>query len=196
VYNKASKTSGFTEIVEEVGQEFEDDDDEFEKEDLTQTPMIENKNLENQKSSQQKILKYWIKVQKNVLFSYAFLIAPQRGILIEYLDSNSINYEYKNKDKSLVPIKYTLTITVLQYVESLFASVENSLYSRLFIDELVLLFIMIHWISFAKLYNNSLTYKPKTNLSSNVNESQNVSAIMKYNQYIDRTDVNNAALEL
>jgi len=74
-------------VVEEVGQEYEDDDeDEF-----NHAPSLEQE-IDAEKENQNKLVTYWNKVQKRVLFTYAFLISPTNGIILEYLDNHGINH--------------------------------------------------------------------------------------------------------
>lgn len=194
--SKSSKSSGFGEVVEEVEQEFEEDDDEEDKEHFSNVPRTTANNWGEEKNwAQQKLLRYWIKVQKSVLFNYAFLIAPQRGYLLEYLNLNSTTFRSSHPPFT-VPKKYTLTLTTLLYIESLFSSCEKSLYPRIFTDELTLLFLILHFTSFWKLYKHHLSKSSSILWNAQINESTNMSAIMKYQQYLNLTDVNQAALEL
>ena len=193
---KSSKATDSTDIVQEVGQELEDDDDEFDRQEFTSTQLIGNEMEANSRNTaQQKLLKYWIKVQKNVLFNYAFLISPQRGLIIEYLDLNCTSYQFSKEGVNTIPTRYALTMTSLKYIESLFTSVEKSLYNRIFTDELVLIFTMMHWFSFVNLYRK-LSIDENLDIYCKDDESQNISAIMKYHQKLSKMDINHAALEL
>ena len=153
-----SKTSNaqskFSEVVEEVGQEYEDDDeDEF-----NHAPSLEQE-IDAEKENQNKLVTYWNKVQKRVLFTYAFLISPTNGIILEYLDNHGINH-WVPQDSSadspleeIVPTSFLLTTSILKFWETLFTWAEKSLYNKVFTDELVLSFIRIHWVWFLILYN-------------------------------------------
>ena len=191
---KSSKTTDSTDIVQGVGQEFEDD--EFDKQEYTNTQLIENQMEANSRNTvQQSLLKYWIKVQKNVLFNYAFLISPQKGLIIEYSDFNCKSYQFSKEGLKIIPTRYDLTITSLKYIKSLFTSIEKSLYNRIFTDELVLIFTMMHWFSFFNLYRK-LSIDENLDIYCRGDESQNISTIMKYYQKLSKMDINNAALEL
>jgi hypothetical protein len=156
----------FVDVVTEVGQEYEDDDDDHDIDDGQ--PIEPEKDIEARNSVQYRLLNYWYKVQKRVLYSYAFLIAPANGILLHYLDNNGTNYFLKpieNSQKSaqfseIVPINFFLTTTILKFWETLFTCAEKTLYSQIFTDELVLAFIGTHWICFTKLYDRSFKSVP------------------------------------
>ena len=161
---KSTSASHFADVVAEVGQEFEEDDEE-ENDNYNQTHSLEPEKEDPHKTAQNKILNYWHKVQKRVLYTYAFLIAPANGVLLQYLDHHGTNYSVtESKDvqistctleESEVPIRFILTTTILKFCETLFTCADKSLYNQIFTDELVLSFIRMHWICFIRLYNRS-----------------------------------------
>ena len=68
-------------------------------------------------STKTKLFTYWNQAQKLFLFTYAFLISPTSGIILEYLDNHSINYTLvKNSSQNLktpqnspIPTPFLLT---------------------------------------------------------------------------------------
>ena len=153
--------SQFSEVVAEVGQEYEDDGED----ELRNIPSLEPE-IDAENPAQNKLLTYWNNVQKRVLFTYAFLISPTKGIILEYLDNHGINYCVKEDLKTegsfeeVVPISFLLTTSILKFCETLFTCAEKSLYNKVFTDELVLAFMKIHWVCFMLLYNRSFNSEP------------------------------------
>ncbi|CAI2366213.1 unnamed protein product [Moneuplotes crassus] len=156
--------SQFSEIVAEVGQEYEDDGDE----EFRNIPSLEPE-VDAENSDKNKLVNYWNQAQKTVLFTYAFLISPTNGIILEYLDNQGINYTVNKEASSgtgseeMVPTSFLLTTSILKFCETLFKCAEKSLYSKVFTDELVLSFIKIHWVSFLILYRHSSS--PETSMT-------------------------------
>ena len=90
----ANPSSGFGEVVAEVAHEFEDDEND--NDNFGQTHSIEPEHpSQDNKGDLNKVNKYWNKVQKSVLFNYAFMIAPANGVLIQYLDHHGTDYSNK-----------------------------------------------------------------------------------------------------
>lgn len=100
-----------------------------------------------------------------MLFTYAFLISPTHGLLLQYLDHHGTKYfvstdtdlqeQEKQSEEELVPTTFLLTTEVLKFCDSLFTCADKSLYNKVFTDELVLAFIRTHWVCFLRLYNRS-----------------------------------------
>lgn len=163
------QTSHFGEVVAEVNQEYEEDDDD--QDEFDHIPSMEPEiDPEAENSDENKLTKYWHKVQRRVLYTYAFLIAPANGIILQYLDRHGTTYclsEDQNLEMhtartndEIVPITFQLTSSILKFCETLFACADKSLYNKIFTDELVLSFIRTHWICFIRLYNRSFKSVP------------------------------------
>ena len=91
ISDNANPNSGFGEVVAEVAYEFEDD--EWDHDDFGHTHSIEPEHqAQDNKADINKSNKYWSKVQKTVLYNYAFMIAPANGVLVQYLDHHGTDY--------------------------------------------------------------------------------------------------------
>lgn len=116
--------SQFGDVVTEVGQEFEEDDDEEQEEFNKVSSFQPEKESDQNNAGQSRQLNYWYKIQKRVLYTYAFLIAPANGIIIQYLDTHGTNYcmnsdEVNSKGPQvsyeIVPINFFLTTSILKF---------------------------------------------------------------------------------
>jgi leucyl aminopeptidase len=122
-------TSEFADEVAEVGQEYEEDD--YDNNEFNHAPSQEPElEADAENSNQNKLINYWNKVQKRVLYTYAFLIAPANGIILQYLENHGTNYCLNDDndikqdstplENQIVPTSFLLTTSILKFCDTLF----------------------------------------------------------------------------